>query len=47
MKNPWRTAICALLLCGAFALGCFPAQAAEAAPAMGAAPAWSIPARAR
>lgn len=39
MKNPWRTAICALLLCGAFALGCLPAQAAEAAPAMGAAPA--------
>lgn len=39
MKNPWRTAICALLLCGAFALGCLPAQAAGAAPAMGAAPA--------
>lgn len=39
MKNPWRTAICALLLCGAFALGCLPAQAAEAAPATGAAPA--------
>ena len=37
MKNPWRTAICALLLCGAFALGCLPAQAAGAAPAMGAA----------
>ena len=34
MKNPWRTAICALLLCGAFALGCLPAQAAGAAPAM-------------
>lgn len=47
MKNPWRTAICALLLCGAFALGCLPAQAAGAAPAMEAAPAWSIPARAR
>lgn len=39
MKNPWRTAICALLLCGAFALGCLPAQAAGAAPAMEAAPA--------
>ena len=39
MKNPWRTAICALLLCGAFALGCLPAQAAVAAPAMAAAPA--------
>ena len=39
MKNPWRTAICALLLCGAFALGCLPAQAAGAARAMGAAPA--------
>ena len=37
MKNPWRTAICALLLCGAFALGCLPAQAAGAAPAMEAA----------
>ena len=33
MKNPWRTAICALLLCGAFALGCLPAQAAGAAAA--------------
>ncbi|HIS21773.1 MAG TPA: hypothetical protein IAB43_12455 [Candidatus Spyradocola merdavium] len=39
MKNPWRTAICALLLCGAFALGGLPAQAAGAAPAMEAAPA--------